>query len=251
MLSAMLSRIAVLILVTLLSSSHAKAAELEVAEILKRAASSFHVQNRQADYTLRLFDAQGAPDGTRKVRVWIKKKSDAEYRLLIRALEPAGFRGIALLAHYQKSSVDQWLYIPAYRKVRRVSGSGGEASFLGSEFTLDDVSFARERNFTWVRKGEEACGSRKCLIIEGNRELPAGESGVARRVSWVDAESFQVVKSDLYDRDHKRVRVFTSEGKKYTMKNLVSGRSSQIEVEVSQSSGEIPDSIFLPSALER
>ncbi len=242
-------------LLSSLLSPYGTAAELQVSEILKRAAPSFHVQNRQADYTLRLFDAKGAPDGTRKVRVWIKKKADSEYRLLIRALEPAGFRGIALLSHYQESNVDQWIYIPAYRKSRRVIGSGGDASFLGSEFTLDDVSFARERDFHWERKPDAPCPSQakllQCLVIEGTRTIPSGEQGVARRVNWIDAETYKTVKSELYDRNGKLERLFTSEGKKLTMKNLATGRASQLEVEVAESKGEIPDSLFLPSALER
>ena len=113
---------------------------------------------------------------------------------------PSDIKGTALLSHAQILDPDnQWLYLPALKRVKRISSANKSGPFVGSEFAFEDFT-ALELNkydYKWVRE-EEAVDGLQADIVE--RTPRYENSGYTRQVTWVDRDVHQVRKVEFYDR---------------------------------------------------
>lgn len=112
---------------------------------------------------------------------------------------PNDIKGTALLSHAQiLEPDDQWLFLPALKRVKRISSANKSGPFVGSEFAFEDFT-ALELNkydYRWVR--EETLDGMQTDVIE---RIPRYEdSGYSRQLSWVDRDVYQVRKVEFYDR---------------------------------------------------
>ena len=118
---------------------------------------------------------------------------------------PKDIKGTALLSHTQiLDPDDQWLFLPALKRVKRISSANKSGPFVGSEFAFEDIT-AFELNkydYTWLR--EEACGDYICDVVE--RTPRYKNSGYKRMVSWIDQDVHQIRKVDYYDRRGDRLK---------------------------------------------
>lgn len=129
-------------------------------------------------------------------------------------LEPAGERGIGFLQydHAQKGKeTDQWLYLSALGKVKRiVSGSENEpktGSFFGSELSYEDMEEKHLDDYTYKVLGHETFARRECTVVESipTRER-APKSNYSRVLDWVDEERDIVLKTLLFNRQGKKIK---------------------------------------------
>lgn len=128
---------------------------------------------------------------------------------------PADVQGTALLSftHF-KTPDDQWLYLPALKRVKRIASANKSGSFVGSEFAFEDLLAQEVPRFTYKFLREEACPTEEakglsCFVSE---RFPTYEnSGYTRQVSWVDKKDYQVRKLEFYDRksEHSKTLMFT------------------------------------------
>ena len=112
---------------------------------------------------------------------------------------PRDIEGTALLTYsHAKDADDQWLYLPAVKRVKRISSSNKAGAFVGSEFAFEDFSTQQMSRFdyTWLR--DEPCDDRTCHVIERKPLYEA--SGYTRELVWVDTTDYQFRKIDYYDR---------------------------------------------------
>jgi hypothetical protein len=190
--------------------------------------------------------------------------SEGSGRSLIRFESPASIAGTALLSVSRTGGVqDNWLYVPALSQVRRVAASDRKQSFVQSEFTIEDITVARDlKNRIYTVLGEVNWSDRVCLQIEDRpRDAAAAKmSGYGRVVLYVDKEYFVVHRVDFYDHSGALLKVLRAQslvqvGKKWrfdvaTMTNLQSGASTTMQV-TSRSTGALDESRFSPSGLDR
>ncbi|MFQ5633976.1 MAG: outer membrane lipoprotein-sorting protein [Gammaproteobacteria bacterium] len=112
---------------------------------------------------------------------------------------PADIEGTALLSHAKiLDPDDQWLYLPALKRVKRISSVNKSGPFVGSEFAFEDFTALELNKYDYEYLGEEACGVLACDMIE--RRPRYEHSGYTRQVSWIDRDVFQVRRVDFYDR---------------------------------------------------
>ena len=121
---------------------------------------------------------------------------------------PNDIKGTALLSHAKiLDPDDQWLFLPALKRVKRISSTNKSGPFVGSEFAFEDFT-ALELNkydYTWLRE-EEYAG----LVTDVIERSPRYEnSGYTRQVSWVDRDIFQVRKVEFYDRRGDLLKTLT------------------------------------------
>jgi len=133
---------------------------------------------------------------------------------------------------------DQWLYLPALKRVKRISSANKSGPFVGSEFAYEDlVSFeVGKYSYKWLRN--EACGELQCFVIE---RFPKYEnSGYSRQIAWVDTNEYRIRKVDFYDRKETLLKTLVQSdfqqylGKywrplKMVMKNHQSGKVTELE----------------------
>lgn len=123
---------------------------------------------------------------------------------------PADIDGTALLSHTKiLDPDDQWLFLPALKRVKRISSKNKSGPFVGSEFAFEDFTALELNKYSYKYIEAEACGDLTCDVIE---RTPLYEfSGYTKQISWVDQEVFQVRKVDYYDRKGQLLKTLTFE----------------------------------------
>ena len=120
-------------------------------------------------------------------------------RSLIVFESPADIDGTALLSHAKiLDADDQWLYLPALKRVKRISSVNKSGPFVGSEFAFEDFTALELNKYAYRYLKEEACGDMTCDVVE--RKPRYEHSGYSRQVAWFDRKDYQVRKVDFYDR---------------------------------------------------
>lgn len=129
--------------------------------------------------------------------------------------KPRDVKGTTLLNFSHKVGTDdQWLYLPALKRVKRISSANKSGSFMGSEFAYEDVTSQEVEKYTykWIR--DEAYGDKNCFIFE--RYPVDKNSGYTRQVVWMDQDEYRILKIDYYDRKDAPLKTLTqSDFKKF------------------------------------
>jgi hypothetical protein len=169
---------------------------------------------------------RGFGDSTVSLEMVLRNEAGKEARraLTIRTLEvpdeergdlslvvfdtPPDVAGTGLLSHAKiLEPDDQWLYLPALKRVKRISSVNKSGPFVGSEFAFEDFTALELGKFGYRHLGEEPCGELTCDIVE---RVPRYEhSGYSRQKAWVDQEVYQVRKVEFYDRKDALLKTLT------------------------------------------
>ncbi len=125
--------------------------------------------------------------------------------------EPRDVKGTALLVHaHAKEDDDQWLYLPALKRVKRISSSNRSGSFMGSEFAYEDMSAQEVEKFIWKYLRDEPCGELDCTVSE--RMSTDNKSGYSRQLIWRDKDHLRTRKVEYYDRKNEHLKTLTITG---------------------------------------
>lgn len=131
---------------------------------------------------------------------------------MITFLSPSDVKGTKLLTHEKLDrDDDQWLYLPALKRVKRIASKNKSGSFMGSEFSYEDISSQAIEKFTY--EGDATlvdCESGKCYHYP---RIPTDKySGYTKQLVWVDATEYTIQKIEYYDRKKELLKtsVFTN-----------------------------------------
>ena len=119
---------------------------------------------------------------------------------------PRDIDGTALLSHAKiLDPDDQWLYLPALKRVKRISSANKSGPFVGSEFAFEDFTSLELNKYEYKYIGEEVVDGVTMDVVE---RTPLYEnSGYTRQVSWIDQDIFQIRKVEFYDRKGDLLKV--------------------------------------------
>ena len=121
---------------------------------------------------------------------------------------PRDVKGTALLNFTHKTKTDdQWLYLPALKRVKRISSANKSGSFMGSEFAFEDITSQEVEKYTykWIR--DEEYQNEKCFVFE--RYPTYKNSGYTRQVVWLDQKDYKVLQIKFYDRKNTPLKTLT------------------------------------------
>lgn len=112
---------------------------------------------------------------------------------------PRDLKGTAILTHTHKTeSDDQWLYLPALKRVKRLSSADKSGPFMGSEFAYEDLSSTEVEKYTYRFLHDEMVDGEPMFVVE---RVPVDrKSGYSRQVTWIDKEHYRLRRVDYYDR---------------------------------------------------
>lgn len=112
---------------------------------------------------------------------------------------PRDVNGTALLSftHALKAD-DQWLYLPALKRVKRISSSNKSGPFMGSEFAYEDLTSQEVEKFRYKYLRDELVDGQNCFVVEFYPQYK--HSGYTREIAWIDQNRFQPLKVEYYDR---------------------------------------------------
>jgi outer membrane lipoprotein-sorting protein len=161
---------------------------------------------------------------------------------------------------------DQWLYLPALRKVRRVSAADRGDYFLGTDFTYEDMKLDGKfepLDYTFVLQGEESLDGVLTHKLEATprSEDIARELGYSKTVSWVDPRNWTLVKVEFHDQKGKLLKTLTADDirqidgywtrHRLTMHNQQTGHQTEFVFSDVDYVTPIKDSLFSKQALAR
>jgi outer membrane lipoprotein-sorting protein len=152
----------------------------------------------EAHMTMILRNAQGE-ESIRKMRFQSFEINDDGDKGLTIFDEPKDVKGTAFLnfSHVDKSD-DQWLYLPALKRVKRISSRNKSGPFMGSEFAYEDMSSYEPEKYKFNYLRDAPCGEWTCHVLES---IPVDEnSGYTKQITWLDTEHLRPVKTEYYDR---------------------------------------------------
>lgn len=118
---------------------------------------------------------------------------------MIKFLSPADVAGTGFLAiEYSDRDDDQWLYLPAFRKTRRISTSNESDYFVGSDFTFEDLNREDLEEHTYSLESEEVVDGTPCFLIRATPKT-SKSSGYRQRELWVSQDNYVLVQAKFYD----------------------------------------------------
>ena len=213
-----------------------------------------------AELTMLIRDKRGG-ESTRQMRFKVLEVPEDGDKSLFIFDQPRDVRGTALLTHaHVDAPDDQWMYLPALKKVKRISASERSGSFMGSEFSYEDMRAGEVSEYTYKYLRDEACGDLTCSVIE---QFPMSEkSGYSRKVIWQDTTEYRTWKMELYDRRDSHLKTLTfSRYKQFenkfwraeeqTMENHLTSATTILQWNEFKFGNNLDDSEFTQTALRR
>ena len=132
-------------------------------------------------------------------------------KLLIVFDEPRDVKGTAFLSFtHVKGDDDQWLYLPALKRVKRISTSNKTGPFMGSEFSYEDLVSQEVEKYRYKYLREEELDGRICFVLERYPNDP--KSGYKRQIIWIDRETYRSEKVDYFDRKDELLKTLRFTG---------------------------------------
>ena len=149
---------------------------------------------------------------------------------------PRDVKGTAFLVHAHKKEPDeQWLYLPGLKRVKRISSSKRSGSFMGSEFSYEDMGATEVEKYAHRLLRTEPCGDLECTVSE---RIPVDrDSGYSRQLVWHDRKELRTMKAEFFDRGNAHLKTMVVEdyekhldrhwrGATVTMTNHLTGKST-------------------------
>ena len=163
--------------------------------------------NFTASQAMVLRNRQGK-ESRRQLRVKVLEVADDGNRTLFVFDQPRDVKGTAFLIHaHREEADDQWLYLPALKRVKRISSSNRSGSFMGSEFSYEDLGAQEVEKYSYRYLRDEPCGALSCSVTE---QAPADKkSGYSRQVVWRDRDELRTWKVEYYDRKDAHLKTLT------------------------------------------
>jgi outer membrane lipoprotein-sorting protein len=125
---------------------------------------------------------------------------------LITFLYPNDIKDTKLLSHEKIAKDDkQWLYLPALKRVKRISSRNKSGSFMASEFSYEDISSQNYKNYTYGDSVNKLNKNGK-EFYEITRIPKDKNSGYSKQIVWIDTKRFLAKFGDYYDKNGKLLK---------------------------------------------
>jgi len=160
-----------------------------------------------SDLKMILRNKQGQ-ESTRNIRTSTLEITDDGDKSLSVFDSPADVKGTAFLSHsHALKADDQWLFLPALQRVKRISSSNKSGPYMGSEFAYEDISSQEVEKYTYKWLRDESYQDRDCFVME--RYPLDKKSGYTRQIAWMAKDIYQPLKVDYFDRKDSLLKTQT------------------------------------------
>ncbi|PVZ69794.1 outer membrane lipoprotein-sorting protein [Pelagibaculum spongiae] len=193
----------------------------------------------QSDMKMVLRNAQGK-ESIRYLKVKALEIPDDGDKSLTIFNQPRDVKGTALLTFsHKEGDDDQWLYLPAVKRVKRIASRNKTGPFMGSEFAYEDMSSQEVDKYDYKYLRDEPCGEWTCYVME--RFPKDKNSGYTRQTVWMDQAEYRLVKTEFYDRKKSLLKTLIIKGHQQykdkfwrpaemQMQNHQTGKSTVLEI---------------------
>jgi len=234
---------------------------MDADEIIGKSQDAFLYQGDdfKARVVMKLINKSGK-ERLREMTMLRKNYKAGQQKYFIYFYQPSDVRDMTFMVYkYAGKNDDRWLFVPAINMVRRIAAEDKASSFVGSDFTYEDISGRDPDDDNHELLREEPVGGRDCYVIKSTPK--AGDMAYSYKLSWIDKENFLPLKEEYFDRRGELYRIFTADEvtdaggfptpTRRTMKNMQSGHRTEAIFTKTEYNLGINDRVFSERFLRR
>ena len=250
-----------LLFIAILAVCSAQAAGQSGRDIMQKVRNRADGDTRSATIEMTLIQKSGHKR-VRKLESWAMDVGNDTKKIMFFTY-PGDVKGTGFLTwDYDNTSKvdDKWLYLPAMKKTRRISGKSSKTDyFMGSDFTYNDMSTRSVDEEKHTLLHEEILGAHKCWVVES---VPNDRDEIyARRVTWIRQDCLIAVKAEYYDKLnklHRKLNISNIEKVQgfwtmhlMQMENVQTGHKTIIRMDNQKFNVKVSPNLFTVSQLEK
>jgi outer membrane lipoprotein-sorting protein len=184
-------------------------AGLSAHEMMKRNFMSSKIKAFRTAGRMTLINDRGETRARRTTTISMLQPNGIDSKLLVRFSYPPDINGTAFLQiEHIAGEDDQWIYLPALGRSRRLVANNKKDSFVGSDFSYGDISLPNVDLYDHRLLGSELVDRRDSFKIESTPKAKqtALDSGYSRKITWLNKQSFVETKVEYYDLSNRLLK---------------------------------------------
>ena len=187
-------------------------------------------------------------------------QKDDNKKQIIWFLSPARDKGVAFLKIEHKNKDDEMcLWLPAFKKIRRIRSSDKSDNFMGSDMSYEDMTTRDLDEYKYELLREETLNDTDLYVLK-NIPLPKAESAYSYIISWINKNNLTIVKEKFFDQNDKLYKIKTVKYEKiddydtpteFFMEDVQNGHNTKITITNVELDTEVKDYLFQEKNLKR
>lgn len=182
-------------------------------EIIRNSQQAFFYagNDMKAKILMRLITKNGKERIRELTMLRLNKSDNGDQKYYMYFHRPADVREMTFMVwKYSGKNDDRWLYVPSIKLVRQIAANDKNSSFVGSDFSYEDVTGREISEDKHRLKSEGTLNGRSVYVLES---LPKDEKSAyfSRKVSWIDQENFLPLKEEYYNKRDELFKTFTAD----------------------------------------
>ena len=218
--------------------SWAETAEQKGLAIMKKTESADNGWKDQTSVLKMVLTDRHGRESTRQIHNrQMEVKGDGDKSIIVFDA-PADLKGTAFLSHtHINAADDQWLYLKSLRRVKRISSNNKSGSFMGSEFSYEDIASYELDKYNYKYLRDEKLNGKDAYVVVMFPKYKY--SGYTKIVAWIDKKIDRPLRMDFYDRKKSHLKTLLYIGyqkyngnfyrpKEMRMNNLQTGKKTTL-----------------------
>lgn len=204
-----MKKITLMLLTLLTIVSMLSAQKLTGLQIIQKVYNRSTGNDQTADLTMSLINSRG-DERVREIKQFLKDYGEMEKKTMFFTAPADVYNTSFMNWSYDEDGRDddQWIYLPALKRVKRISSDSKSDYFMGSDFTYDDLGDRQPTADTHKLLDEETIDSVKCYVVES---IPKEEDYMySKTITWVIKDKWIGLKKEFYDEDGDLLKILTA-----------------------------------------
>lgn len=253
------NQIIIATLLSVLSMGVANAQNITGRSIVEKSYNRPTGNDQESNLKMTLINNSGS-ERIRQIKQYSLDNKTVEKSIMF-FLSPADVKNTGFMNYSYSDNTpdDQWIYLPALKKVKRISSDSKSDYFMGSDFTYDDLGDRKIDDDTHTLIKEELINKKQCYVVESTSKNK--DYMYSKTITWIDKSNFIGVKKEFYDEDGELLKML--EIKRYEnisnfdiithseMNNVQRNHTTKMELSNVKINVGIEDSKFSQRMLER
>jgi len=198
-------KIKLIAIAVILTATFSANAQLSGRDIVEKAYNRPAGDDQTSILTMTLTNKSGQTR-VRKIKQFTKDMGDVEKSIMF-FMTPADVKNTSFMnwSYDSDKSDDQWIYLPALKKVKRISSDSKSDYFMGSDFTYDDLGDRKLDADVHKLLKEESVDGHDCYVVESVSKYE--DYIYSKTITWIRKDNFVGVKKEFYDEDAELLKV--------------------------------------------
>lgn len=256
-----------IVLLSFVAMTQVMAADLSARDVMEKNFYVTKIKTMKSDSTMLLINDKDQKRERKSQTLSKLQANGVDSSLVVKFITPAEIKGTGFLQiEHSNADDDQWIYLPALKKSRRLVANNKKDSFVGSDFSYGDILLPKVDAYQHSLLRSETMNAYDCYVIESKPkdETEKRNSGYSKKISWIRKDNFLETKVEYYDTsgrlyktqnatEHKLMEPDTKRwiAMRREMINHQTGHKTIIQFDNIQAGIPVADNVFTTRSIER